>query len=92
MPDVPTIAEAGVAGYESSAWYGLLAPTGTAADIVTRLQSEVVAILQIQSIRARVASEGMELGGSTPGEFTAFIQAESVKWAKVIKSAGIRPD
>ncbi len=91
MPEVPTIAEAGVPGYESSAWYGLLAPVGTAAEIVARLQSEVVMILQIQSIRARVANEGMELGGSTPGEFAAFIQAESAKWAKVVKSAGIRP-
>ena len=92
LPEVPTIAEAGVPGYESSAWYGLLAPAGTLAEIIARLQGEVVAILQIQAIRARVAAEGMELGGSTPAEFAAFIQAESAKWAKVVKSAGIRPE
>ncbi len=91
-PDIPTIAEGGVAGCESAAWYGLLAPAGTPAEILARLHDEVVAILQTQSVRTRVAAEGVEIIGSSSGEFADFIRAETVKWAKVVKSAGIRPE
>ena len=92
VPDTPTIAEAGVPGYESLQWYGLLAPAGTAKEIVARLHKEAVAVLRIAEILARLANDGAEVIASTPEEFSAYIRAETEKWAKVAKAAGIKPE
>jgi tripartite-type tricarboxylate transporter receptor subunit TctC len=92
LPDVPTIAEAGVAGYESVQWYGVLAPAGTARAIVERLHAEIVRALRAGDVRERLAADGAEPVGSSPEEFAAFIRAEIVKWAKVAKAAGIQPE
>ena len=88
MPDLPTIAESGVKGYEASTWYGLLAPARTPQAIVTRLHGDTVKILAGPT-RQRLEVQGFEPEGGTPAEFTAYIKSEIIKWAKVIKDAGI---
>lgn len=91
-PDFPTIAESGLPGYETVVWYGLLAPSGTPQDIIVRLHKESVSVLRSQESKDRIAADGAEVLASTPEEFTAFINSEIVKWAKVAKMAGIRPE
>jgi tripartite-type tricarboxylate transporter receptor subunit TctC len=88
MPELPTIAEAGVTGYEASTWYGLLAPAKTPKSIVDRLHAETVKILAGPA-RQRLEVQGFEPVGGTPAEFSAYIKSEIVKWAKVIKDANI---
>ncbi len=88
MPDLPTIAESGVKGYEASTWYGLLAPARTPQAIVTRLHGNTVKILAGPT-RQRLEVQGFEPEGGSPAEFTAYIKSEIIKWAKVIKDAGI---
>jgi tripartite-type tricarboxylate transporter receptor subunit TctC len=92
LPDIPTIAEAGVPGYESVSWYGLLAPAGTPKDIIARLYKETVAILRTPEVKERFAKDGTEVVASSPRAFDAYIRAEMVKWAKVVKSAGIKAE
>ena len=91
-PDIPTIAESGVPGYESLQWYGLLAPTGTPKEIIARLNREAVAALRNPDVSARLAGDGAEVIAGTPEEFGAFIRAETEKWARVAKAAGIKPE
>ncbi|HEX3171781.1 MAG TPA: tripartite tricarboxylate transporter substrate binding protein [Burkholderiales bacterium] len=91
MPELPTIAEAGVPGYESSTWFGPLAPAKTPREIVVRLNTELLKILQRPDVRTRFAAEGIEALGSTPEEFGAYIKAEIDRWGRVIKAAGITP-
>ncbi len=88
LPDVPTIAESGFPQYEVNGWNGLLAPAGTPAVIVNRLQSEVAAALKQPDVRERMASNGLDAVGSTPAQYSALIQAEIGKWAKVVKQSG----
>ena len=90
--DVPTVAEGGVPGYESLQWYGLLAPTGTPKEIIARLNREAVAVLRNPDIMTRLANDGTEIVAGTPEEFGAYIRAETDKWAKVVKAAGIKPE
>jgi len=92
MPDLPTIAEAGVPGYESSTWFGPLAPAKTPREIIVRLNAELLKILQRPDIKARFAAEGAEGLGSTPEEFGAYIKSEIERWGRVIKAAGVRPE
>ncbi|HSN39040.1 MAG TPA: tripartite tricarboxylate transporter substrate binding protein [Burkholderiales bacterium] len=91
VPQLPTMIEAGVKGYESATWYGLLAPAGTPPDIVAKLNAEVVAILKQPETHERLSKEGADPVGNTPAEFGKFIQSEIEKWRKVIKTAGIQP-
>ena len=88
MSELPTIAESGVKGYEASTWYGLLAPARTPQAIVTRLHGDTVKILAGPT-RQRLEAQGFEPDGGTPAEFSAYIKSEIIKWAKVIKDAGI---
>jgi tripartite-type tricarboxylate transporter receptor subunit TctC len=92
IPEVLTIAEGGVPGYESVQWWGLLVPAATPADIVARLNRDVVAVMHIPDIKERFEREGMVVIAGTPQEFAAFMRAETVKWAKIVKSAGIQPE
>ena len=92
MPDLPTIAEAGVPGYESSTWFGPLAPAKTPREIIVRLNTELLKILQRPDIKARFAAEGAEGLGSTPEEFGTYIKSEIDRWGRVIKAAGVRPE
>lgn len=91
-PEVPTIAEAGVPDYEALQWYGLLAPAGTPKEIIARLNKEAVAILRSAEVTGRLANDGGIVVASTPEEFAAYLRAETEKWAKVVKAAGIKPD
>jgi tripartite-type tricarboxylate transporter receptor subunit TctC len=92
VPDIPTIAEGGVPGYESLQWYGLVAPAATPREIIVRLNKEAVAILRSPDVTARLANDGGIVVASTPEEFGAYIRAETEKWAKVAKAAGIKPE
>jgi len=92
FPDVPTVQEAGVPGYEVTTWYGLWAPAGTPPDIVNKLQAEVTKALLKQDIKEIWAAQGASSGGNTPEQFTVFIRNEVVKWAKVVKDSGARID
>lgn len=88
MPELPTIAESGVKGYDASTWYGLLAPAGTPQAIITRLHGDTVKILAGPT-RQRLETQGFEPDGGSPAEFANYIKSEIIKWAKVIKDAGI---
>ncbi|MBY0268946.1 MAG: tripartite tricarboxylate transporter substrate binding protein [Burkholderiales bacterium] len=90
--DIPTIAEAGVAGYEAVQWYGLLAPAATPRDIITKLHTGVVRALQNPEVRQRLLNDGAEPVGSSPAEFAEYLRSETEKWARVIKAAGIKPE
>jgi len=90
--DIPTIAEAGVPGYEAVQWYGLLAPAATPRDIIVKLHTGVVRALQNPEVRQRLLNDGAEPVGSSPEEFAAYLRSETAKWAKVIQAAGIKPE
>ena len=92
LADLPTIAESGLAGYDVSVWYGLLAPAGTPKAIVTKLNGEVTRALQTPELRERFAKMGSTVTPSTPAEFEAFIKRDYDRWARVIRTAGIRPE
>jgi tripartite-type tricarboxylate transporter receptor subunit TctC len=92
LPDVPTMAEAGVAGYEAGSWYGILVPAGTPRDVVQRLNAEVVRAVKQPDVRERLASEGADPIGSTPEEFAAHIKVEMTRLGKVIRDAKLKPE
>jgi tripartite-type tricarboxylate transporter receptor subunit TctC len=92
LPDVPTMAEAGVANYETAGWFGLLAPAKTSPAIVEQLNREVVRAMQIPELRARFAELGAEPVSTTPAEFAAFISAELKNWAVIVKASGAQLD
>ena len=92
LPELPTIAEAGLPGYEASSWFGILAPAGTPKDIVGRLSQAISTGLHGAEMKERFASQGAEAIGSTPEQFAAHIQAEIAKWARVVKAAGAKLD
>ena len=92
LPNVPTIAEAGLPGYESVQWYGLMAPAGTPAPIVARLHLEIAKSLASTEMQAAMATEGADAVGNKPQEFAAFIKSEIDKWGKVVKTARIEQD
>ncbi len=90
LPDVPTVAETGIKGYEATNWYGYVAPADTPRPIIERLHKETVAILNMPDVREALLSRGIEAAPSSPAEFAAFIRAENAKWDKVIKQSGIK--
>ena len=89
MPDIPTIAEAGVPGYAATNWYGLLAPAKTPKPAIDRLNREMAAALKAPEVAEGLKSRGIDAAPSSPAEFAAFIRAENTKWSKVIKQSGI---
>jgi tripartite-type tricarboxylate transporter receptor subunit TctC len=89
-PDIPTVAETGVPGYEVLQWYGVLAPAATPREIVERLQRAIVVALQDPKVRERIAADGGEPVGSTPDQLGAILRADHKKWGEVIRKAGIR--
>jgi tripartite-type tricarboxylate transporter receptor subunit TctC len=91
-PDVPTVAEAGVPGYDQTAWFGVLAPAGTPRDIIGRLNAEIVKLLNSAEVRERFAKQGVEVRTSTPEQFATFLRSEVDRWGKVIREAGIKSD
>ncbi|HWI13636.1 MAG TPA: tripartite tricarboxylate transporter substrate binding protein [Burkholderiales bacterium] len=91
-PDIPTVAETGVPGYEASIWNGILAPAGVPAPLVQRLNAEIQRALAAPEPRERFVSLGADIGGSTAPEFRAYIETEINKWARVLRDAGIQLD
>jgi len=92
VPDIPTIAEAGVPGYEAVQWSAMLAPAGTPPELIARLNKEVTAILRTPEIRDRLAGDSAEVVAGSPEQLTQFLNAEIVKWARAVKAAGITPE
>jgi tripartite-type tricarboxylate transporter receptor subunit TctC len=90
LPDVPTIAESGVPGFDVSPWFGVLAPANTPPAIVTRLNEEMVKALRNPVLRERLAREGVDAVGNTPKEFATFIRSEMDKWARAVKESGAK--
>jgi tripartite-type tricarboxylate transporter receptor subunit TctC len=89
FPQLPTIAEAGVPGYESQAWYGFVVPTNTPQPIVSRLNQELVRILNMPDVSQALLAQGLEVWTMTPEAFGAYIKSEAQKWTRVIREAGI---
>jgi tripartite-type tricarboxylate transporter receptor subunit TctC len=92
FPDIPTMAEAGMAGYDTSTWGGLLAPAGTTKDVVATIAAEDDKALAAPDVREKLALAGIEPVGGTPAQFAQFIRSESERWAKVAKVARIQPE
>ena len=92
LPEVPTVAESGLPGYEASVWYGVVAPARTPPEIIARLNAEIAKIMRERGNRDKIAASDFEPTASTPGEFGEFIRAETAKWAKVVKASGARAD
>jgi len=91
-PELPTVAEAGVPGFELSTWYGVMVPAGTPTAIIQQLHRAFIDALKAPDVRERLANENLEIVGSTPAEFGAYVRAEIPKWAKVVKASGARVD
>ena len=92
LPNVPTIAEAGVPGYEATSWFGMFAPAGTPAPVLAKLNAASVMVLAQPEVKKQINEQGAEVYSETPEQFAAFIQAESVKWGKVVKESGASLD
>jgi tripartite-type tricarboxylate transporter receptor subunit TctC len=92
MPDLPTVDESGVKGYEGATWYGVVAPARTPPAIVARINRDIVRVLHEPEVRDRLAAQGVEIVGSSPAEFAQFIRNEIPKWAKAVRISGARVD
>ena len=90
VPDMPTVAEAGLAGFEMNPWFGVLAPTGTPGEVIARLNAELVRIMRSAEVAAPLAAHGVDAAHSKPEEFLAVIRSDLQKWGKVIQDAGIK--
>ncbi len=90
LPDVPTVAEAGLPGYDSTGWFGVVAPAGTPPAVIARLNAEFTAALNDEAVRSTLRAQGVEPSPSTPEAFEAYIRSETAKWAKVIRTANIK--
>ena len=92
MPELPTIAESGLPGYDASTWGGILAPAGTPKDVVAKLNGAINAALKMDDVRSRLMGAGIEIQGGTPQQFAEVIRIEVEKWGRVTKAAGIQPE
>ena len=91
-PDLPTLAESGLPGVDTSLWFGLIAPAATPKPVIGKIHDDVIAALKLPDLSERIASQGGDIVGDTPDEFAAFIAAESAKFAKIIRQAGVKLD
>ncbi len=91
-PDLPTLAESGFPGFDTSLWFGLVAPAATPKDLIGRVHAEVLRVLKKPDVVERIASQGADIVGNSPAEFGAFIASESAKYARIIKQAGVKLD
>jgi tripartite-type tricarboxylate transporter receptor subunit TctC len=89
-PELPTVSEAGLKGYEAGTWYGMLVPAGTPKDVISRLHAESVKLLALADVKQRLDATGFESFGTTPEQFGAYIRSEVEKWGKVVRAAGVR--
>ena len=90
LPDVPTVAESGVAGFENSGWFGVLVPAGTPQSIVNKIHADTVKVLERREMKERLSVQGMAPVGNTPAAFASAIQDESKRWEQVVKSRGLK--
>ena len=90
IPDVPTVAESGLRGFETGSWQGVLAPPATPKDVVGKLNGEIIRVLNIPDMKAKLAQQGAEVLTMTPDQFSTFIRTEMAKWAKVVKASGAK--
>jgi tripartite-type tricarboxylate transporter receptor subunit TctC len=91
-PDIPTVAESGIAGFEAFLWYGIVAPAQTPPDIVAQLAREIAAVMALPDIRERMVALGSEPADSNPSTFAAFIKGEAEKWGEIVRSSGSKAD
>jgi tripartite-type tricarboxylate transporter receptor subunit TctC len=92
MPNLPTVAEAGVPGFEATTWHGIVSTAGTPPAVINKLNAEINKVLKLPDVNATLTRQGAEVLGGTPQEFAAYIKAEIPKWAKVVKASGARAD
>jgi tripartite-type tricarboxylate transporter receptor subunit TctC len=92
VPDLPTIAESGLPGFDTSQWFGFLAPAGTPKPIIDRLYQSITRAVNNPEVRSRLEAQGVEVVNKPPKEFAALIRQELVQWASVVKAAGITPN
>ncbi len=92
LPDLPTLAEAGISGFEAAAWQGIVVPTGTPSEIVQKLNAEVNKALAHPDIRSRLAAQGADILGGTPAEYAAYLRSEMPRWAKAVKDSGAKAE
>jgi tripartite-type tricarboxylate transporter receptor subunit TctC len=92
IPDVPTVAESGLPGFETGSWQGVLAPPGTSRDIVAKLNGEIIRIVNAADMKEKLANQGAEVLTMTPEQFGDFIRKEKARWAKVVKDSGAKFD
>ena len=92
MPDVPTVAESGLPGYEAVSWFGLVAPAGVPPAIITKINADAVAILKTREMEERIAADGAQAMPMTPDQLAAWIRSETAKWAKIVKASGAKPE
>ena len=92
LPDLPTLHESGLTGYEAGVWWGMLAPAGLPRELVARINSAVVRGLRAPEVVSRLAAEGVDIAATSPAEFAAFIRDETAKWSRVVKAAGIKAE
>ena len=91
-PNLPTVAESGLPGFEALQWFGILMPAGTPNDIVARLNAELLKLLRMPEVRERFQAMGIEIAGNSPAEFAGFMRAETVKWGKIVRDSGAKVD
>jgi tripartite-type tricarboxylate transporter receptor subunit TctC len=89
LPELPTAAEAGLAGYEYTTWYAMLLPAGTAAAVLARVHGDVVGVIRQPQVRAQFAAQGLDVHGTSSAEFAAYLKAEVAKWSGVVQVAGL---
>lgn len=92
MPELPTVAEAGVPAFKADVWFGIVAPAGTSADVVAKLNGEIRRIMELPEVRERLAPQGIESRTNTPQEFASYIKAEIGKWGNIVRKTGARID
>lgn len=91
-PEIPTVSESGVPGYEATSWYGMLAPAGTPKGVIATLNGEALKSLKTREVYEALIRQGMDPVNTTPGEFSAYLKSEIAKWTLVVREAGIHPD
>ena len=90
LPDLPTVAESGLAGFDVTSWYGLVARAGTPPEVLEKIRADVVEALASEDVKAKLVSLGLEPGGMSPADFERLIAAESRKWGDIVRRAGIK--